>query len=448
MIPNMTIFGIEETNANRNKFCPHYKILNRKLYPKSRLVLLNPKSVMFTREAFETFDFWNLDSDFFFAEDALSFNEMHNWGSNHFAYFSLFLKVLRVAHGYYDEDFFDSKWTKNKAHLLDIFSNFLQADVLMVSPVLKKKLDAFLPNLFSDRMLESFQSKYLVLPPPDFYKFEPTYEEHKSFKTLTFLWNHRFMASKNPKLFFSTIQAFCSTYPKVPVKVLVLSNLTPKELGAFIPESIMPLVAVRPWAYDDAAYEQALKDSNITVGTSLVESYGIAVLEPIKYGSVVLNAVCNEAYTEIMGAKTSFKPKELPEKIYKVWSDVTYRKKLQAYNRKGLEAITDASKYQAQLKTRLASVFQARMDRTSTKSPKLQAVLKALSKKALTKNEVYEVMGWKATGKPVNSFWGDYYYGLRKLGVRTAVVGSRLYFYTEVKPKAKPEDKSRSSSLF
>lgn len=445
----MTIFGIEETNANKNRFVPHYKILANKLYPSSNLVLLNPRSVMFTRESFSTFDFWNLDSDFFFAEDALSFNEMMNYGGNHFAYFSLFLKVLRIAHGYYDDDFLASDWTKNKAHLLDIFSNLIISDVVMVSPVLKGILEHKLPTVFGDAMTKKIQDKFLVLPPPDLYKFEPKDLKPKSFKTLTFLWNHRFMASKNPKLFFGTIEALIKKYPRIPVKVLVLSSLTEKEVLGNIPESLHPLVEIRPYAYDDQAYAQALMDSNITLGSSMAESYGIAILEAAKHGSAVLNFECNSAYSQIIGNRTTFKPKEMVEKIAKFHGDPVYRRKLLAYTQAGLGKITPGREYRSSLRSRLTSVLEERLDRTSAKSPKLAAVMKALEKKVLTKPQVYEIMGWKSTGTPINTFWGDYYYGLRKLGALATKVHGTLYFHLEgsqlpttgAKPKAQARGK-------
>ena len=429
----MTVFGIEETTANKNKFVPHYKVLANKLYP-SEITLLNPRSVMFTREAFKDFDFWNLDSDFFFAEDALSFNDMLNYGSNHFAYFSLFMKVLRMAHSHYDEDFLAQEWTKNKAHVLDMYSNMMIADVVMVSPVLKGMLEKRLAPIFSDHMIRNLESKYLVLPPPDFYKFHPTGLKPKSFKTLTFLWNHRFVACKNAKLFFGTIAKLVEDHPRIPVKVMVLSSLQEREVLANIPEVLHPLLEIRPYAYDDEAYAKALEDSNITLGSSLVESYGIAILEVAKYGGAVLNFKCNEAYSVIIGDKTTFAPKEMVDKIVRFYDDPVYRKKLLAYTAQGLSKITSAKDYRAALKSRLRGILEQRLDRTSAKSPKLAAVVKALSKKAMTKNEVYEVMGWKSTGAPINTFWGDYYYGLRKLGVQTIKIKGRLYFYTDVKP--------------
>lgn len=376
----MTIFGIEETEANKNKFVPHYKVLANKLYPNSHLHLLNPRSVMFTRSAFETFDFWNMDTDFFFAEDALSFSEMHNVGSNHFAYFSLFLKVLRVAHSLYDEDLLDCKWTKNKAHLMDIYTNMMLSDVVMVSPILKGVMDDKLGNLLSSKTYQAISDKYLVLPPPDLYKFEPPEGTKKSFKTLTFLWNHRFSAVKNPKLFFSVIENFHKAYPKVPIKILILSSLKDAEVLGHVPESIRRFVEIRPYAYDDAAYEKALKEANITIGTALAESYGIAILETARYGSVVLNADCNWAYTKLV-AQTTCKPKLLPEKILKVYEDKSYRDRVLTYTQDQLSRITTTEQYKAKITKRLTDVFNKRLDRTSTKSPKLAAVMKALDKK-------------------------------------------------------------------
>jgi hypothetical protein len=437
MKPTLNIYGIAETKANANKFVPHYKVLASKLYSPSRLTLFNPKSVMFTRSSFGDLDFWNSDSDFTYAEDALSFNEFLNFSSNHAAYFQSFMKVMRIAHGHYGEDLTDTRWTKNKAHMLDIFSSMLVSEVIMVSPILRDILiDKELPQVFSKKVLKVIESKMLVLPPPDLYKFEPPEDTTKSFKTLKFLWNHRFTASKNPKAFFGIIDEFHKQFPKVPLSIIVLSSLTTKEVMGHVPPSLQKFVDLRPYAYDDKAYEKSLMDANVTLGTSMAESYGIAILEAARYGSAVFNLPCNQAFTNIIGPSTTLKPKEIIPRLNRLALDKEYAAQVIGYTNKGLAKITTTTQYKKALSKRLAEVLEARFDRTSTKSPKLATVLKALDKKALTKREVYEAMGWNSrSSQPVNTFWGDYYYGLRKLGVKTTLVNNKLYFYTQAEPK-------------
>lgn len=441
MKPTLNIYGIKETEANKNKFAPHYKILANRLYAPARLTLFNPRSVMFTKNSFGDLDFWNSDSDFTYAEDALSFNEFMNYSANHAAYFQSFMKVMRIAHGHYGEDLLDLKWTKNKAHMLDIFSSMLVSEVIMVSPVLKNQLfGEVLPPLFSAKALKALEAKLLILPPPDLYKFAGLEYPRKNFKTLRFLWNHRLNAAKNPKLFFSIIADFHKQYPKVPLSIIVLSSLTKAEVFKHIPESLYRFVDQRRYAYDDSEYLRSLKDSNITLGTSTAESYGIAILEAARSGSLVFNLPCNAAYSQIIGPASTFKAKDVVGRIYKAWSEPEYAKKVLAYTDRGLDTITSEAQYKKALRARLTEVLAARLDRTSTASPKLKEVLKALDKKALTKPGVYAAMGWGFVGRqPVNTFWGDYYYGLRKLGVQTMVVDDKLYFYTQVEPKAGPK---------
>jgi len=449
MKPSLNIFGIQETTANKNKFVPHYKVLANKLYDNSRLTLFNPRSVMNTRQAYEALDFWNCDSDFFYAEDALSFNELLNFTSNHGAYFQDFLKVMRIAHGHYGMDLLDTRWQKNKAHMLDIFSSMLVSDIVMVSPILRDTLmNIELPKLWSKQALKVIESKLLILPPPDLYKFEPPKNIKKSFKKLTFLWNHRLNAAKNPKAFFTIIEAFHMQYPKVPIQVILLSSLTEDEVKKIVPKSLAAVTVQRPFAYDDAAYEQSLMDANVTIGTSMAESYGISILESARYGLAVFNLPCNEAYTKIIGPKTTLKAKDIPERLYRLVTEKDYADRVRTYTRTGLEKITTTAQYKKQLTTRLETVLAARLERASTKSPKITAVMKALDKKALTKREVYATMGWGATGRqPVNTYWSDYYYGLRKLGVETTVVKGTLYYHTSVEP-TKDQLKPTTGKLF
>jgi hypothetical protein len=450
MKPTLNIFGIEETNANKNKFVPHYRVLANKLYDNTRLTLFNPRSVMNTRQAYETIDFWNCDSDFFYAEDALSFNELLNFSGNHGAYFQDFLKVMRIAHGHYGMDLLDTRWQKNKAHMLDIFASMLVSDVIMVSPVLRDTLmNIELPKLWSKNALKVVESKMLVLPPPDLYKFEPPKDIKKNFKTLTFLWNHRLNAAKNPKAFFGIIEDFHTRYPKVPIKIILLSSLTSDEIKKIVPKSLAAVTEQRPFAYDDAAYEQSLMDANVTIGTSTAESYGISILESARYGLAIFNLPCNEAYTKIIGDKTTLKAKEVPERLHRLVTEKGYADKVLKYTAQGLAKITNTEQYKKKLSARLVDVFGQRLERASTKSPKIALVMKALDKKALTKQEVYAVMGWSATGRqPVNTFWSDYYHGLRKLGVETTVVKGTLYYHTGVKPVKNQQPKTTTRKLF
>jgi len=441
----MSIIGLKE--SSNKHFLPHYYTM-QKLYDNSRIVHVESKSVMYVRDALGALDFWNLDSDLFFTEDMIGFQNLLNYGGNHFAYFNGFLKVYRIAHGLFENDsFLKNDWNKNKAHNLDIYSNFLTSDIILISPVLADIFSRTLPDFFSKAMLKQLKPKFLILPPPDLYKLkvEP---QKKDFSKLVFLWNHRFTEGKNYKAFFNIIKQLKDEHPKVPIELLILSLNTEDEVKKFVPEGLHKYINYHPFIYDKKEYQKVVNRANITIGTSKIESFGISVFDAVSQGLALINLECNEAFTLLVGPETTFKEKEAAEAIYKIYSDKAYRKKVLDYNLKGLQKLPNKPKFIKTFSDRVNTVYENMIDRTAGKSPKIQAVLKKLDKKALTKREVYEVMGWKSTGSCMNAFWSEYYYGLRKHGVQTTFQDGILYYHLGDELKIKPKKESKTKGLF
>lgn len=428
--PGLTIFGIQETNKNKNKFQPHYYILH-KMFKGSRIHHVNPSSVMFTGQAFNDVDFWNLDNDFFFMEDMLSWQQVMNNGGPHFDYFSGFLRAIRIAHSLFEDvDQFSSEWTKNRAHVMDVYTSMMACDIIMVSPVLKEIFDRSLKAVFSKKLHNSLNERMLILPPPDMYKFDP-WEGKKSFKKLSFLWNHRITVNKNPKAFFGIISEFHKRYPKIPIEVVVLSSLTESEVLGHVPENIHKYIVQKPFAQNEDEYKEALLGSNITLGVSKLESYGISIFDSVKHGLVVLNLPCNEAFSRIVGTETTFSEKEMPEIIHKVYDDPKVRKKILTYNMDGFNTITSKEEYKKSIRKHFNKVLQERLDKTVVSKGKIFDALKVVEKRVCRKQDLYEAMGWKLGNKPLNAFWGDYYYKLRKLGVNTVNHEGVVYYYID-----------------
>lgn len=441
-LPSVNLMGIVESTGNVNKFVPHYSLIP-KLYSNTRFTPIEPRSVMFTKSAFDQLDFWNLDADFFFVEDMINYNELLGHSAKHFDYFSGFLKILRIAHSLFEkEDMLNGEWTKNKHHLMDIYSSMLISDVILVSPVLRRMLLNCLPKVLSEDAIKVLRRKFLVLPPPDMYKLDIMDIEH-SFSKLIFLWNHRFNAVKRPKEFFGIIADFHKTYPEVPVRILVTSSLTKETINKNIPEEIQPFVKTVPFTSDVDEYKKIISKANITLGTAEAESFGISIFDSVKAGLVVLNLPQNKAFASIVEDTTTFHKKEIVDKIYKVYKDERFRNAMLKANLSGLKTLPNIKQYRVALADRLSSIFEQRLKRVPATSDKLKAVIKRIRKeKAITKKQVYETMGWKATGSIINSFWSQYYYGLRKLGVNTTRVKNTLYFHMEGESVADTEIKN------
>lgn len=424
--PHMAIFGIKEDE--KNKFLPHYYVLHR-LYKHSHIVHLNTRSVHQTAPAFDQIDFWSLDSDFIFAEDMLSIHQMMTRSDSHMQYFKEFLKVFRIAHGYLTEDFSISEWTKNKDHVLDIYSSMLASDVVLVSPVVEELYKTELYKVFSKKVADSLRNKFVVLPPPDYYKFEQQ-SGTKSFKKLSFLWHHRMVASKQFDVFLDVISKFHTRYPEVPIELRLISHDPAERVLAKVPDNVKKYTIVDPFQYVDAEYEKLLKATNITLATSKIESFGIGVLDSIKYKQAVIPLKCNSAYLQIVGDQYAVNEKDMVDAIHKVWASEKYRKTMLAYNEEGIAQLPSRAEYSDTLKAKLSQVFEDRLAVASTKSPKLTAVMKAIEKYgAINKHQAYEAMGWKSTGAISNQFWGEYYYALRKLGVKIRHEPGQVFYY-------------------
>jgi hypothetical protein len=430
--PSLTILGIKETNANKNKYVPHYYILHKELYPTSRLVQVSPRSVMFTREAFADLDFWSLDSDFFLMEDSLSYNDLLNYSPNHFDYFSEFLKVMRIAHSLFEDDLLAKQWSKNKAHMMDIYTAMMASEVIMLSPPLEMVFRDTLREVFSVKAVAALRQKFLVLPPPDMFKFGE-YKGKKDFSKMVFLWNHRLNAVKNPKAFFGIVSEFHDRYPKIPIEVIVTSSLTEKLVFSHIPPNIQKWVTIVPFHTDPEEYRSVLLKANVTINTALIENHGISVFDAIKHQVATLNLDCNNPTFQrvIGGSESTVKRKDMVETLHRIYTDRKFRQHIVDYNMEGLRTnVVSKEGYKGRLKRKLNQVLESKLSAVAAKSPKLKTVMKKLETKPLTKREVYSLMGWKANGaNPVNKFWGEYYYGLRKLGAQCSEHNGVLYYH-------------------
>ena len=433
--PTLTVIGLESSSKH---FIAHHTIVPSLYKGKSRLLNLETKSVMHTQEALKTLDFWTLDSDAFYVEDSIGWTKPMDISGNHFDYFSEFPKVYRVAHSLFEEDnFFNNEWTKNKQHILEIYNNLLVSDLIWVSPVLVEILRKTLPQVLSSKQIKRIEQKFVVLPPPDYYKLDTinsdVIQPQRSFKKgLTFLWNHRLIALKNPKIFFAAIESFHKLHPQVPVEIRVCATGTEKEARAFVPEALQKNVVWSPFLSDPKEYLKFIEPANITIGTSRIESFGIAVFDAIRQGLTYINATPNQAFSTIAGLDTTVTPKAMPETIWKLYSDPKFRKKWDEKNIQGLKSLPDFDKAKSTFSNRIDDIVTGKIKNAKgDRSEKVKTALKVLEKKALSKQDLYRTLGWEPMNTCRNAYWGSYYWPLRKAGINTQLVGSKLMFYSD-----------------
>lgn len=445
MKPNMTVLGLKEGSKF---FVPHYYEMVE-LYKPSRIVPIESKSVMYVQESLRSLDYWNLDSDFFYTEDSIGHQNLLQCSGNSFAYFSGFLKVYRIAHGLFEQDsMLKFDWSKNKAHVIDIYNNLLVSDVILISPVLREIFDRILPEFFSKKLLKQISSRYLVLPPPDLYKLEIK-NKKKDWSSLNFLWNHRFIESKNYKAFFSIIEKLVEQHPEIPIQIKVLSANTEQEVMKLVPKALQKTIDYHPFTSDKQKYEKLVDETNITIGTSKIESFGISVFDSVARGLALINLDCNKAFTQIVGPSTTFSQADAVKALYKTWKSKDFRTKVLNYNMRGLKTLPGRDEFTRQFSDRLQSIFDAKLEARATKSEKLKTMVGAIEKKPMTKRDLYAAIGWQVSKTCVNTFWSDYYYGLRKLGVHTSFIDGTVWYHMKgAKPKSVNKGHSSRKGLF
>jgi glycosyltransferase involved in cell wall biosynthesis len=393
---------------------------------------------MHTQEAVQNIDFWTLDCDAFYVEDSLGWTKPLDVSGNHFDYFSEFPKIYRVAHSLFEEDnFLTNGWTKNKQHVLEIYNNLLIADLIWVSPVLVEILRRTMPQVLSKQQIQRIEKKFVVLPPPDYYKLDTisstVVQPSRSFKKgLVFLWNHRLISLKNPKMFFEAIETFHKQHSKVPIEIRICASGTEKEARAFVPESLQKTVVYSPFISDPKEYSKFIETANITIGTSRIESFGISVFDCIRQGMTYINTTPNEAFSTIAGSLTTVNPKDVPDIIWKLYSDPKKRADWDKKNIQALNSLPNFDKAKTIFSNRVDEIVHGKIQSAKgDRSEKLKTALKVLSKKALSKQDLYRTFGWEPMTTCRNAFWGGYYFSLRKNGIDTKLISNKLYFYSD-----------------
>jgi len=447
--PSLSVFGFQEGSKH---YVPHYKqVLN--LYPKARLLALPSASVMTANEALKAIDYWNSDSDVFYAEDSIGFTSLMNSGGNALAYFGPFLKMYRIAHGFDDRTDVFKPIDANLNFILSIYQNLMVSDINWVSPVMEKVLATLLPKYFSKESVKRIRDKLLVLPPPGFYKINERQKLKDLSKGLVFLWNHRMVGSKNPKVFFNLIADIHKASPKLPLKIKVCTTASEKEVKAACPEILHPFLVYREFISDPIQYRKFIEDANITLGTSDRESFGISVFDAIKEGQLYVNLSVNKSFeVATNGHAQSFKAKEVPSIVAAAVADRKYALSLHKGNVEGLNTLPDLATAQHDFTRALVRAVKTKK---AVNSPNIDKMLKACRNGA-TKRQLYQSIGWSTPKTCMNAHWAGYYYTLRMEGVKTKVVGGQLFYYTdtldradEKEPKVdKPEVTRKTKGLF
>jgi len=439
--PSMSVFGL---TPNSSFYIPHYLSIPE-VYKNSRIIQLQSKSVMFTRNAWDTVDFWNSDADVLYAEDSLSFVEALNTSGNHYAYFEPFLKLYRVAHGNVLMKTLGKD--RNDHHVLDILSNFLRSDVIWVSDILNERLQPVLKDHFSLKVRKQVQEKIITLPYPAFYKAGSSVADVtnvdlriSSKKPLVFLWNHRLVESKNFKDFCWILTQVHERYSEIDFKILFVCAEPESSCLNALPEVLRPKMDYRGFIADPVEYGKAIREANITIATSKLESFGNAVFDSIANGILLINQDCNSALTTLLGGTTTtFAKKDIPDIICTAYQVGKVRRIFHEFNVTGMDSHPNRAKHYSLLSARL----QDELGKKMAKAPKLAKsrvvadALKALDEGSLTKRELYKAIGWSTGKNPLNAHWSGYYYALRREGVRTSLVDGQLYFHKTVKANVK-----------
>jgi glycosyltransferase involved in cell wall biosynthesis len=433
----MNIFGLNPTSKNIQKFyIPHFSQV-KSIYGNTKETLLDVKSVMFTRDAWANVDFWNSDADVMYVEDSLSWRDAMNTSGNHFDYFDGFLKIYRVAHSNLELGFGE----KNDNHVHDIYANFLTADILWVSPIVYDRIFPFLKKLYCRSTLETLKAKTVSLPYPAFYKIsknkelEKTLRIHKA-KPLVFLWNHRLVPNKNYKDFCTILCELNSQHPEIPFEIHYVCAEPEENIQKATPNQLKPFIKYVGFITDKSTYEKALRDTNITIATAKLESFGSSVFDAIGLGVLLLNQDCNDALCSLIGKTYTFSKKDMVAAIVKAYKSKTYREEMHGHNLDGVNSLLKNAPEKV-LSEKINEYFSVKKQQGPVKSRVLSDALRALEKTALTKKQLFQAVGWNVAKNPVNAHWAGYYYALRRENVNISLVNGIQYFHLTAKPEVR-----------
>lgn len=448
--PSMTVFGLHPNSKNVAKFyIPHYAAVPN-IYPNTNTVVLPVDSVMYTYKAWNNVDFWNTDADILYAEDSLSFVEALNTSGNHYAYFEPFLKLYRVAHS---NVFLDNLGkNKNTHHVLDILNNFLRADLIWISPIMEDRLKPVLKQHYSKNTISIIQEKCVVLPYPNFYKSVSDISNELriiSKKPLVFLWNHRLVENKNFTDFCWILSKFKQDYPNIFFKILFVCAEPEESIKKALPKDLHENMDYKGFISDKIQYKKTVKEANITLATSKLESFGNAVFDSISNGLLLINQDCNDALVSLIGGKYTYPKKDIPDIIAKAYKSSSFRNDIHKYNIEGMLSIPTAKQHCKILSGRISELLENKFKTAPSlvKSKIVSSGLKTLEKKTLTKQELYKAVGWSLGKTPINAHWAGYYYALRREGIDTTYVNSVLYFHFKNNFNRKVEQ-SNKAGLF
>jgi len=115
----------------------------------------------------------------------------------------------------------------------------------------------------------------------------------------------------------------------------------------------------------------------------------------------------------------------------KCYKSKSFRQTIHDYNVAGLLSIPTKKKSVKILNCKIKEVLQMKMDAAPklARSSVLNTALKALDKSQLTKQQLYQAVGWKTLTTPLNSHWPGYYYALRREGCSTTLKDQKLWFH-------------------
>lgn len=444
MKPKITVIALKESKSQKN-FVPHYyEYLN--LYDNTEIYHIENKGTQRMHQALGTIDFWKFDTDIVLTEDIVGFTKLMQANAANYEYFQDILKVFQVHHGHFERaNFHKHKWDNNKNFVLEIYSNLLLADIVLISPVVEKWFEDLLPRFFSEDLVNILKAKFLVLPPPGLYKLDVK-PKRKKFDELVFLWNHRMVGVKNAKEFFAILVDLQKEYPNIPFRVKVMAPHSENVILSNIPKELHDKVSLEPFQHDKTKYLKQIKECNITLNVSKVESFGLSVFDSISQGLVVLNLQANKSFPYLVGDKTTFSREDIVEAISRVYSDEKFRKSILKYNiTQWKKRLPSKEQYMETFSDAMCKLFKERTSR-STSSKLVQSAVKELKKKALTKRELYQLFRWPTARTCTTRYWAEYYYLLRGQGVNAKYcdLNRQVIFYTKeehlinAKPKQRP----------
>lgn len=347
---------------------------------------------------------FNVDSDINYFNDVVSLATVMDYPALA-SYFESFINVFQLNMTFAS--------VVDEKYYVKLFNDLYYADgILTPKHNWEEMIRPTFERLFSQEMIHRLEEKmhYQILP--GYYKLGEWEKDNHREGKITLLWNHRLKGYKNFPVFVKMLKEYVSKYGEEGIEVLITASES-KAPATYRQEKSIHNICKFIGLKSGDEYTKLLKETDVQVVTAEDENFGISLQESVKYGHAMLGWENSKVFTRFFGHTYTKNISEMADYLKLLKDSVSERVDNNQFHRIMQDEIFPTSEeYVADLK----EWFQTLIDKKFNKAPKKGKINDLIQtvreKKFITKKDLMSSIGFNN-----QTYWGRYYYGLRKEGV-------------------------------